>query len=141
MLVVERFDASVGGLEAWTAGLARYLLAHGHEVHVAATTFAGELPIVAHRVAPARAPSELARNLAELRDRVRVDIVHDVGYGWSADFFHPQVGSRVLNLVRDIRSKPLMARWRLLVSPRFQRWRRDLIATEKRQIGAAKRIV
>jgi UDP-glucose:(heptosyl)LPS alpha-1,3-glucosyltransferase len=141
MLVVERFDASVGGLEAWTVGIASYLLAQGHDVHVAATTFAAELPVVAHRLTPARLPSELARNVAELTRRANVDIVHDVGYGWTADVFHPQVGSRVLNLARDVGSKPLLARWRLQASPAFRRWRRDLVLTEQRQIAAATRIV
>jgi len=140
LLVVERFDATVGGLEAWTVALARYLLERGHEVHVAATDFAAEPPIVPHRVAAAALPSTLAQNVAAAVARARVDIVHDVGYGLSADLFHPQVGSRVLNLSRDLAAKPPLARWRMLASPAFRRWRRDLIATERRQIAAAKRI-
>jgi UDP-glucose:(heptosyl)LPS alpha-1,3-glucosyltransferase len=142
MLVIERFDPAAGGLEAWTAGLARYLIDRGHEVHVAATTFAApEFPIVRLRIARADLPSGLARNLERALAGVAVDVVHDVGYGWSADLFQPQVGSRVINLERDLRSQPRRARWRMLASPAFRRWRRDLALTERRQLTLAKRIV
>jgi UDP-glucose:(heptosyl)LPS alpha-1,3-glucosyltransferase len=142
MLVIERFDPAAGGLEAWTAGLARYLLRQGHEVHVAATSFAApDIAITPLRVGRSDLPSGFARNLERALAGVAVDVVHDVGYGWSADLFQPQVGSRVINLERELRSRPRRARWRMLASPAFRRWRRDLALTERRQLTLAKRIV
>jgi UDP-glucose:(heptosyl)LPS alpha-1,3-glucosyltransferase len=142
MLVIERFDPAAGGLEAWTAGLARYLIGRGHEVHVAATSFAPQdIPVVPLRVARAELPSGFARNLERALGGVAIDVVHDVGYGWSADLFQPQVGSRIINLERDLRSQPRGARWRMLASPAFRRWRRDLALTERRQLTLATRIV
>ncbi|HEY4405505.1 MAG TPA: glycosyltransferase family 4 protein [Xanthobacteraceae bacterium] len=142
MLVIERFDPAAGGLEAWTAGLARYLLEQGHEVHVAATSFAAPgIAVVPLRIARSDLPSGLAHNIERALAGAAVDVVHDVGYGWSADLFQPQVGSRVINLERDLRSRPRRARWRMLASPAFRRWRRDLALTERRQLTLAKRIV
>jgi UDP-glucose:(heptosyl)LPS alpha-1,3-glucosyltransferase len=70
-----------------------------------------------------------------------VDVVHDVGYACSSDLFHPQVGSRVLCLERELRSRPLTARLRLAASPAFRRWKQDLAFTERRQMVLSKRIV
>jgi UDP-glucose:(heptosyl)LPS alpha-1,3-glucosyltransferase len=142
MLVTERFDPAVGGLEAWTAGLARFLIAQGHEVHVAAASFnAREIPVVPLHVPHDALPSRFARNLESALEHVHVDVVHDVGYGWSADLFHPQVGSRILCLERELRSRPLTARLRMAASPAFRRWKQDLARTERRQMVLSKRVV
>ena len=142
MLVTERFDPAVGGLEAWTAGLAQYLIAQGHEVHVAAASFgAKDVPVVPVHVPRDALPSGFARNIASALEHLQMDVVHDVGYGWSSDLFHPQVGSRILSLKRELRSRPLLARLRMAASPAFRRWRQDLALTERRQMALAKRIV
>jgi len=141
-LVLEHFDPMIGGLESWTYRLARALVGRGHVVHVVAADFApGNLPIVAHRVARHTSPSRQAQGVEETVRSLTVDLVHDVGCGWSADIFQPQTGSRVLNLQRDLDSMPLVARARMLLSPGFRRWRRDLDDCERRQMNSAECVI
>lgn len=141
-LVLERFDPAAGGLESWTFRLAERLIARGHEVHVVAADFAETgLPVIPHRSVTDHFPSRRAANIEAALRGVGVDIVHDVGFGWSADVFQPQTGSRVLNLQRDVSSMSRYARFRRAISPRFRRWRRDLVATERRQVESARHVI
>ncbi|MBV9755962.1 MAG: glycosyltransferase family 4 protein [Alphaproteobacteria bacterium] len=97
--------------------------------------------MVEHRVSAADSPWRQAECAAAAAAQLPVDIVHDCGFGWSADVFQPHTGSRVLNLERDLASLPPLRRLRSVVSPGFRRWRRALAATERRQMAAAAAIV
>jgi len=95
-LVLERFDPRRGGLEQWTWRFAAGLVEHGHEVHVVAARFGEQtrtMPIVAHRlegVGPRLAFAEAAQ--AKLMS-LAPEIIHDTGFGWYCDVFHPHGGS------------------------------------------------
>jgi glycosyltransferase involved in cell wall biosynthesis len=137
-IVLDRFDPEVGGLESWTYQFVTALLERGYEVHVAAAEFAAtNLPITVHRVPRETSPWEQALRVEETLRPVAVDIVHDTGLGWSADIFHPHAGSRVFNLERELGSLSATQRARRFLSPAFRRWRRDLAATERRQMSTA----
>jgi UDP-glucose:(heptosyl)LPS alpha-1,3-glucosyltransferase len=137
-LVLEQFDPKAGGLEHWTFNLAKELLARGHEVHIVAARFASaDLPIMQHQFLADPSPQTQAQHIEAALQGIRVDIVHDMGHGWSADVFQPHTGSRVLNLRRDLASMPIALRMRKLLSPRFWNWRRQLRATEHRQMSSA----
>jgi UDP-glucose:(heptosyl)LPS alpha-1,3-glucosyltransferase len=94
-IAIERFDPSRGGAEQWTRSYAEYLCRRGCEVHVVAQEIAAEeerLPIVPHRLG--RIPSVLRRAEAYAKTfrRLELDVVHDMGAGWHADFLQPHGG-------------------------------------------------
>ena len=127
-LMVQRFLPHLGGLERWADALARALVARGRPVRIV-TTEADAAPA---GVAIARVPAA-AGLMAQARlfaDAVAGsgDIVHDTGIGLGADLFQPQMGSRLLNLDRDVAQWPWRRRLRLAVSPGYARLRRDIAA-------------
>ncbi|MGO9605629.1 MAG: glycosyltransferase family 4 protein [Candidatus Binataceae bacterium] len=141
-LVLERFNPRAGGLECWTSSFAEALLARGYEVHVVASEFAPAGPSVArHYFARKPSPLRQAQGIATAVRQLEVDVVHDMGYGWSGDVFHPHASSRVLNLRREVAAMPLAARLRRFFSPGFRYRRRELRATERRQMKAAKYVI
>lgn len=141
-LVLERFDSNAGGLERWTSLFAEALLARGHEVHVAASEFAlHRPPCVPHHFALNPSAWRQAHSIAAAVRQLDVDIVHDMGYGWSGDVFHPHASSRVLNLSRQVADMPVAARLRRFISPGFRYRRHELRATERRQMKAAKYVI
>src|SRR5580698_8758387 len=116
-LVLEHFDSQGGGLEQWAWQLSHALARRGHRVSVVAFEPArspaeggaidggevgGRLEV---RLLPWR-ESRLARARA-MEDAVagiRADVVHDLGVGWSADLLQPQMGCRLANHKRELRS-------------------------------------
>lgn len=140
-LMVQRFLPHLGGLERWADALARALVARGRPVRIV-TTEADAAPA---GVAIARVPAA-AGLMAQARlfaDAVAGsgDIVHDTGIGLGADLFQPQMGSRLLNLDRDVAQWPWRRRLRLAVSPGYARLRRDIAALEAAQLATTRRIV
>ena len=142
VLVVDRLDGLGGGLERWTVRLAAHLLAAGHAVQV--VTFAQashglDIPI---HVLPVH-PSALARGraIAACVARLGANVVHDSGSGWSGDVFHPQTGSHLASLDREIASHTPLRRIRAGLSPRtaLRRWR--MARAEARQAASAGRII
>jgi UDP-glucose:(heptosyl)LPS alpha-1,3-glucosyltransferase len=93
---LEQFDPRRGGLEQWTVRFAGQMAARGHEVHVVARRLgeqARTMPIVAHplpEVGPRLAFAEAAQ--AKLLS-LAPDVIHDMGFGWYCDVFHPHGGS------------------------------------------------
>ena len=141
-LTVDRFDPAAGGLERWTAGLARFLAARGHAVHVVAFEQAPhDLPVRVHLLPPARDVAARARHIAAALVALAPDVAHDTGSGWSADVFHPQTGSRLLAQQRLVATHPPLHRLRAAVSPVSIWRRRQMRFVERRQVGAARRVV
>jgi UDP-glucose:(heptosyl)LPS alpha-1,3-glucosyltransferase len=143
-LVVDHLDPRRGGAEQWTFQHAERLLARGHEVHVITRDIAGpaaELPIVAHRLMSG--PSILGK--AEAAERVlrglELDIVHDIGVGWSGHVLQSEDGSRIAQWNQKLQLLPAWLRpgkqAMLHLLPRYRDFRR-LMA---RQFGDARRIV
>ncbi|MFT8242523.1 glycosyltransferase family 4 protein [Roseomonas sp. BN140053] len=142
VLVVDRFDPLGGGLERWTARLAAHLLEAGHAVEV--VTFAvGEhgLPVRVHQLPFARSVLARGRLIERCLAGLRPAVVHDTGSGWSGDVFHPQTGSHLGSLDREIASHPPLRRLKAAVSPRtnLRRWR--LRRLEALQAARARRVV
>jgi UDP-glucose:(heptosyl)LPS alpha-1,3-glucosyltransferase len=149
-LVIESFDPSRGGAEQWTCQLADALVARGHEVHVAAQSFAAlpQPPIVAHaaprhcsRLAFAAAAERLLRPLG-------LDIVHDMGAGWFGQVFSSHDGSRLALWEHKLAALPAWVRpaKRLMthVLPRYREFRRLLarqFADPRRTIIAMSQMV
>jgi UDP-glucose:(heptosyl)LPS alpha-1,3-glucosyltransferase len=142
VLVLDRFDPLAGGLEQWTHRFARHLLESGHEVHVVAFAEANnDLPVSLHLVEPARLMQARGRRIARVIAGLAADVVHDSGTSWSGTVFHPQTGSRLLSLDREIASFPRHRRARAAISPRLQ-WRRlEMARLERLQAARARRII
>ncbi len=123
-LVIEHFDPRRGGAEQWTCGLAEWLLAQGHEVHVVCQDDSrSRLPGAGkgdrHRLCAApfgpswqtepvplsgpvvhplgRTGSRLGFAKATERQLrgLALDVVHDMGAGWSGDLIQSHDGSRL----------------------------------------------
>ena len=135
VLVLEHFDPQRGGLEFWGWQLAHALKRRGHSLTVVAFEPAGStradmdvrlLPWQEGRVARAYAVDAA---LAE----INASVVHDLGVGWSADLLQPQMGSRLANYRRELRS--LSARQRVIhaIHPRKRRWLDEVRRLEERQ--------
>ena len=141
-LVLDRFDPQAGGLEQWTHRFAGHLLDSGHEVHVVAFAAANsELPVHLHLVAPALLQMRRNRRIAQVIAGLAPDVVHDTGTSLSGTVFHPQTGSRLLSLDREIASHTALRRARAAVSPRTQ-WRRlQMARLEGEQGRRARRII
>lgn len=121
-IVIPSLDPRRGGAEQWTFQFVQRLLADGHQVHVVARELgpaARELPLVLHQV-PVRslgrwhAPWAFATAADEVVRRLSVDVVHDMGYGWSGDVFQPHGGTRAGSLRQNL----------LLAAPGMRRARR-----------------
>lgn len=140
-LVAEHFDVGFGGLERWTCALARHLVARGHAVHV--VTFGGTAQegIRLHRAEPAATAFGRARALDRALAAIPGCVVHDTGLSRSGDVYHPQTGSRLASLDREIATFPWMRRWKAAVSPRTQRQRLMLAVLERAQLRRARRVI
>ena len=160
-LLLEHFDSQGGGLERWAWQLSHALGRRGHHVSVIAFEPArspaeddaiddgesgGRVEV---RLLPWR-ESRLARAhaMAAAVSGIRADVVHDLGVGWSADLLQPQMGCRLANHRRELRS--LSARQRVFqaIHPHKRRWLDEVRRLEQRQyqrtsclIGAVSQMV
>ena len=133
-LVLDRFGASLGGTERWTADFADALLARGHEVHVVCRGFEGGVPdgVRPHRLPPVRGKLKLADAAADLVAGLPVDVVHDMGLGWCADVLHLHSGSRTASRVAQ--SSPMTAALHAAVG-RFLPRHRTFAALDRRRFS------
>jgi UDP-glucose:(heptosyl)LPS alpha-1,3-glucosyltransferase len=139
-LVLERFDASRGGLEHWTWQFARNVAARGHEVHVVAFEYAAEAkdePIIAHQLEMPRSRMERAEAIARALPSFGCDVVHDMGVGWTADIIHPHGGSTIALWEHNLLRIP---KWRQIRFWRERRYR-ELADIERRQLESGATIV
>jgi UDP-glucose:(heptosyl)LPS alpha-1,3-glucosyltransferase len=142
VLVLDCFNAELGGLESWTERLARWLLERGHAVSVVCFGGSvGTLPIDLHivdgRGGPLARAAAVDRRLAQLS----ADIAHDTGTATGADIIQPQTGSRLVNLEFDVAGLPPWQRLRARLSPHTLRWRRELRQLERRQFCDPSRLI
>jgi UDP-glucose:(heptosyl)LPS alpha-1,3-glucosyltransferase len=96
-LAIPHFDPRLGGAEQWTWQFAQQLTRLGHEVQVVAKTFhprAAETGVCAAKLEAGSSRLAFANAAAAAIDRLRLDVVHDMGAGWRCDVFHPHGGSR-----------------------------------------------
>lgn len=96
-LVIESLDPRRGGAEQWTTQFAAWLVQAGHEVHVVASSFSPEvakLGVIEHRLSATGSRIEFAQAAERRLDELRLDVTHDMGYGWHCDIFQPHGGSR-----------------------------------------------
>ncbi len=96
-LVIAELDPRRGGAEQWTAQFARWLLEQGHRVHLVSRRLRGlKHPHLRwHPLPPVRHPWQLAQAAEEIVARLSVEVVHDMGLGWSGQVFQPHGGSRL----------------------------------------------
>jgi UDP-glucose:(heptosyl)LPS alpha-1,3-glucosyltransferase len=134
-LVLEHFDPQRGGLEYWAWQLADALSFRGHDLTVVAFEPAAAsntriqvrlLPWCESRLARARA-------VEEALPEIHVDIVHDLGVGWSADVLQPQMGCRLANHRREVQSLNTVRRLLHAVRPGKRRWLDEVRQLEQRQ--------
>jgi UDP-glucose:(heptosyl)LPS alpha-1,3-glucosyltransferase len=135
---VDRLDGLGGGLERWTLRLAQHLRDAGHGV--AAVTFHSAnhaLDAELHVLPWHASPLERGRRIEAALAGIPADVVHDSGAGWSGDVFHPQTGSHLASLEREIGSYGVARRLKAAISPRtrLRRWR--TARAERMQLGRA----
>ncbi|MGD0897739.1 MAG: glycosyltransferase family 4 protein [Thermoguttaceae bacterium] len=143
-LAIEHLDPRRGGAEQWAFQHVERLLARGHEVHVVAGAVAGpaaQLPLVRYCFGRIRSVAERARAAEEQIRRLDVDVIHNMGAGWTGHILHSEDGSRLAQWERKLAVLPPWLRpWKramLGVLPRYRQFRR-LMA---RQFGEPRRIV
>ncbi|MFO1061554.1 MAG: glycosyltransferase family 4 protein [Dongiaceae bacterium] len=141
-IAIRRLQRDGGGAQLWTLGYAGFLAGRGHDVHLLADAEDGiAVPGTLHRLEPG--PTVLAE-AAALERRLAglgADAVHDMGFGWSGDLFHPHAGSDAAADARAIAAAGPGLRLRAALSPRARARRRRLIALEARQVAGARRIL
>jgi len=144
VVVLDRMDPHLGGLESWADQWTRWLIKRGHEVHVAAFDIApdGTGPEVIPHVLPP-APGRLARaaEVEKFLEQQNPGIVYDLGVGWRYDILHPLAGSRLTNARQDLLSLDRWARFKRRLSPWYARRKREFRALERRQFGPGPGIV
>jgi UDP-glucose:(heptosyl)LPS alpha-1,3-glucosyltransferase len=142
--MVEHFDPHRGGAEHSAYQHAEQLIARGHEVHVVAQDFAqatAGLPIVRHCLGPIRSKSRQAEAAEQAVRGLPVEVVHDMGGGWSGDVLQSPDGSRIAQWEQMLKTLPPWARpckramQQLL--PRYRDFQRLMV----RQFGDPSRIV
>lgn len=135
-LVIQAFDARLGGAEHWTCQFARLLHAAGHRLHVVAKSFgpeADELDVVRHPLPAISNRFHLAQAAAEVVAGLKVDIVHDMGLGWACDVFQPHGGARRASFDQNLLLMPSWLRpLKRCVAPLLPRYR-QFAQIERRQ--------
>jgi UDP-glucose:(heptosyl)LPS alpha-1,3-glucosyltransferase len=94
---LEHLEPTRGGLEHWTVQCVRQLTEWGHEVHVAATSFAGHnVPreVRLHPYPAVHSRRRRALKALEVLSRLKLDVIHDCGVGIACDVLQPHGGSR-----------------------------------------------
>lgn len=141
-LVTERFDGLAGGLERWTVQFAAHLLQQGHEVHVVTFAEANHaLPVVLHVLDYKRSVLARGQAVEAYLERLRPDIAHDTGNGWSGDVFHPQTGSHLSSLDHYIAAHGPVRRMMAGLSPSMTLRRRRMAKLEVLQASMARRVI
>jgi UDP-glucose:(heptosyl)LPS alpha-1,3-glucosyltransferase len=79
--------------------------------------------------------SRLARAAAveSAQAGIDVDVVHDLGVGWSADVLQPQMGCRLANYRHELRSLGMFPRLVRKLRPGRKRWLKQIQHLEERQ--------
>ncbi len=141
-LLVERFVPQLGGLESWVHDLAVALAARGHIVRVLTTKASVYPPGVSITLVPVSPRIQQQAHLFAAAARAFGDhIIHDTGAGMGADVFQPQMGCRMLNVLRDDAQQSLPRRLRRTFSPAHWRWVRAVARLEQAQLTSSRCII
>jgi hypothetical protein len=105
-LITDEFNQKGGGAGRWTAQFADHLLAVGHEVRAITFCAPGGRPglLQMHMLRDPRSLYGRALAVEATVAGLGPRLPHDSGTGWSADVFHPHIGSRLLSTEQEIRS-------------------------------------
>jgi len=144
VVVLDRLDPHLGGLESWADRWTRWLIKRGHEVRVAAFDIApnGAAPgVIPHILPPASGRLARAAEVEKFLEQRDPGIVYDLGVGWRYDILHPLAGSRLSNARQDLLSLGLWAGFKRRLSPWYTRRKREFQALEERQFGPGPGIV
>lgn len=135
-LVIQAFDARLGGAEHWTCQFARLLRAAGHRLYVVAKAFgpeADELEVVRHPLPAISNRYHLALAAEDVVQELKVDVVHDMGLGWACDVFQPHGGARRASFDQNLLLMPPWVRpLKRFVAPLLPRYR-QFAQIERRQ--------
>jgi UDP-glucose:(heptosyl)LPS alpha-1,3-glucosyltransferase len=87
--------------------------------------------------------SRLARAAAveSAQAGIDVDVVHDLGVGWSADVLQPQMGCRLANYRHELRSLGMFPRLVRKVRPGGKRWLKQIQHLEERQYRSLSNLI
>lgn len=121
-LAIEHFDPRRGGVEQWTWQFVRRLLADGHELHLASSSFckaAASLPLVRHLLPRTRSRLAWAEAAETALRPLGLDVVHDTGAGWFCNVFQPHGGSRQASFEQN---QWLLPAWRRPLRRVAARW-------------------
>lgn len=122
-IVVESLDGRRGGAEQWTSQYVAALATLGHEVHVLARDFDSTLakpPYVAHKIeSNGRSKLAFAEAVERALGSLKLEITHDMGYGWSCDVFQPHGGARKAAAAANLELAPA---WRRPIERRLANW-------------------
>ncbi|MBN2578647.1 MAG: glycosyltransferase family 4 protein [Pirellulales bacterium] len=121
-IVIEHVDPTHGGAEGWTCRFMEYLHRQGCEVHAVAQEISPDgrrLPIVPHRLGRPASLSRRAEAAAEILDALDLDVVHDMGVGYRADFLQPHGGCWTALVEQKRRLAPP---WLGALKRRFDPW-------------------
>jgi UDP-glucose:(heptosyl)LPS alpha-1,3-glucosyltransferase len=94
-IIVNRLTASRGGAEGWTAGFIAWLAARGHDVEVVMSRQSDSsqfLPNARQVVINCFNRFDFAQKAHAHIQSNRYDIIHDMGFGYHCDLFHPHTG-------------------------------------------------
>lgn len=125
-LVIESFDPMRGGAEHWTWQFARWLLAANHEVHVVARHFPKPLAIdvVPHSLEGASSRLRFAEAAERTVRDLALDIIHDMGSGWTFDILQLHSGARAATFEQNLLLMPPgMRALKRRVAPLLPRYR------------------
>lgn len=134
-LVLNRFDPSWGGLEAWTCHYAQWLARSGHRVQIVAFVIdpsalaPGIVPVQVKRPRPYAARAAALANAAR---QLHPEIIHDTGCVGCCDIYHLLGGTRLASRRAESPARPLTQRWREFLVPRWRQWYRAQRHIEER---------
>jgi UDP-glucose:(heptosyl)LPS alpha-1,3-glucosyltransferase len=141
-LILERFDSQGGGLERWAWQLSHALGRRGHRVSVIAfqpgrnPAQGGDIesgPTEVRLLPWRESRLERGRAIESAVSGIGADVVHDLGVGWSADLLQPQMGCRLANHRRELRSLSVRQRLFHAIHPSKRRWLDEVRRLEQRQ--------
>jgi UDP-glucose:(heptosyl)LPS alpha-1,3-glucosyltransferase len=112
-IVTFELDRHSGGMGHWCWQFVTALAARGHEVHVVVQRLGSStLPpsVATHVVNHAASRAAFASAAEAYVKRLDVDVVHDMGAGWTCDVFQPHGGSHLAWLSRRLDMLPAWLR-------------------------------
>ncbi len=137
-IIIYRISRNRGGAEKWTHRYIQWLAARDVRVHLVASRPPSRKLADAMDQTTILASSnrfEFARRVASEFDRREVDVVHDMGFGYECDVFHPHSGSQFALDAARANSHYGLSRAGFLFARRFGHRQRRLAELSRQQFG------